>query len=371
MRLLALPVKIPLPCLLVCFYSTVMAHCKQVNITIDDTFGDPDTGAVVNYTPPGVWANSFSCPSCDGQPNPTKTTNGTWHSSIFDQTLSLDGSSNAPLNASISFTGVTVEVYCVTPPGIATDMQFFIDGEHVGDFFQSPGAGYKYRVLAYANQSLSNAPHTIVLQNGRRNGSASRAILDRIVYSLDDGDSSVTAPSPNTGAIIGGVIGGTALIALLALLAAFGARARNHPRVRRFTVELTGAYSTFLESSPPKTEVTPPPAAPPPAPPPLRVSTQTTRPAPNASASPPSSPRSKATPSPYSHHHGYPPTSPTGRSYMSAGSNAPLLPQSLNAAYISPLSASPASIMSYNTLSSIPNPSLPLKPNRRIGPDIV
>ena len=66
-----------------------------------------------------------------------------------------------------------------------TNLSFFIDSEHVGQFSHSPdGSGfYKYHVLLYSNTSLQYKKHHFRLQNGHIGGPPSLILLDYIIYS--------------------------------------------------------------------------------------------------------------------------------------------------------------------------------------------
>jgi hypothetical protein len=49
------------------------------NCTIDDTYGDPVTGRLPEYSPPDKFARGHECPSCGVQPDKTRAYNRTWH----------------------------------------------------------------------------------------------------------------------------------------------------------------------------------------------------------------------------------------------------------------------------------------------------
>jgi len=71
---------------------------RSVNITIDDTYGDPVTGAQFTYA--GGWNVGPTCTSCTARPDPSQVYNGTWHDGTF-----FPSEENAPLSATVSFTG--------------------------------------------------------------------------------------------------------------------------------------------------------------------------------------------------------------------------------------------------------------------------
>ena len=70
------------------------------------------------------------------------------------------------------------------PSGNA-DQKFFIDERLVGTFKHTPdGTGsFVYNALLYADSSLSNGPHTLMIQNGQQGDLSSLMMLDYLVYS--------------------------------------------------------------------------------------------------------------------------------------------------------------------------------------------
>jgi hypothetical protein len=78
-----------------------------VNVTIDDKFGDPQTGTQIVYLPPGTWNNGTnSCSGCITHLDPSQLYNGTWHDSTFDpQPSNNDSKSSQIQTASVTFNG--------------------------------------------------------------------------------------------------------------------------------------------------------------------------------------------------------------------------------------------------------------------------
>jgi len=75
-----------------------------VNVTVDNKFGDPRTGAQFSYSPNGAWFDEPGCATCSAHPNPAYAYDRTWIEGTFTQ----PGSGAFPgvvLNASINFTG--------------------------------------------------------------------------------------------------------------------------------------------------------------------------------------------------------------------------------------------------------------------------
>jgi hypothetical protein len=60
---------------------------KFVNVTVDDTFGDPRTGQMPTYKPDKTWTNFVgkACPvgTCWARPDPTRAHNQSWHDSTW------------------------------------------------------------------------------------------------------------------------------------------------------------------------------------------------------------------------------------------------------------------------------------------------
>lgn len=89
-----------------CLFQRALA--SLANVTIDDTFGDPQTGARIVYSPVSAWENGAQAcsTSCAARPDPRQLCNGTWHETIFISHSgdSKDDSSQIP-SASVTFSG--------------------------------------------------------------------------------------------------------------------------------------------------------------------------------------------------------------------------------------------------------------------------
>ncbi|KAJ7225969.1 hypothetical protein GGX14DRAFT_642160 [Mycena pura] len=182
-----------------------------INTTIDDTTGDPFTGAHVTYSPPDAWHSLDTCianaSTCTPNLNVQRLSSGTWHESTFSANDASNGHPNVPLTASVSFNGSAVYIFCAisqsrTDPDGDSDMTFYLDGVPVGSFAEpAPGiAGFDYNVPVFANPAISPGPHTLIIQNGHQNGGTSLLILDSIVYTRNDDTAlaSDTAPTAAT-----------------------------------------------------------------------------------------------------------------------------------------------------------------------------
>ena len=82
-----------------------------------------------------------------------------------------------------------IYIFCIiahtsSSPDGNTDLQFFIDSQLVGKYRLQPTGStiYDYNVPVYVNESLSNGPHNLTIQNGRIGGLFSLILLDKIMY---------------------------------------------------------------------------------------------------------------------------------------------------------------------------------------------
>ncbi|KAH9891100.1 hypothetical protein C8Q73DRAFT_651697 [Cubamyces lactineus] len=192
--------------------ATISASAALVNVTIDDTYGDPINGAQVTYEPLDAWNVGQSCTACTAHPDPTLAHNGTWHDGTVQAgSTQLLTAMTRFEGALQSFSGVAVYVYCivtrssVSPDG-NSDMTFFIDGEPVGAFVQPPDGdtAYDYNVPVYTNMSLAAGAHEIVILAGQPNGNKSLILLDYIVYTfvIQDAEQPLNTSDMSTSASI-------------------------------------------------------------------------------------------------------------------------------------------------------------------------
>ncbi|KII86388.1 hypothetical protein PLICRDRAFT_56102 [Plicaturopsis crispa FD-325 SS-3] len=163
---------------------------RLVNTTIDDKFGDPDTGALVAYTPADAWNDGTNCTAW--YPDFTQTYQSSWHDGTFNTQSGSNNDVNMTISASVPFTGSAVYVYCIifhddqSPDG-TTDMVFLLDGEPVGTYQRQPNGTrvYEYNVPVYANASIPSGSHNLSIESGR-NSNKSLIMLDYITYSHED-----------------------------------------------------------------------------------------------------------------------------------------------------------------------------------------
>ena len=163
---------------------------RLVNVTVDDTFGDPNTGSIPEYSPNSAaaqWHEGSSTENCYCNIGPsildlTRIYKQTWH-----DTTNYD--SENPVAITVHFTGSAVYVFNILPNTLpytatAAHISFSIDGEDVGLFIHSPNAGATilYNQLVYNSTGLRYGSHTLTMAVG--NGSL--ILFDYLVYTTQD-----------------------------------------------------------------------------------------------------------------------------------------------------------------------------------------
>ena len=181
---------------------------RLVNITVDDSFGDPTTGVPPQYsgTTRDQWnagspTSSDNCTNCVARPaslDLNQVYKQTWHDSAIVY--------NTRWSITIQFTGSAVYVFNILPNTLRVsspssvftvnaDIIFQIDGEDVFHFARI--ADYSntilYNQLVYSNTSLDHGPHTLTMTPG---GSSDSAILfDYLIYTTESDDTTSTVAS--------------------------------------------------------------------------------------------------------------------------------------------------------------------------------
>ncbi|KAK7457018.1 hypothetical protein VKT23_010321 [Stygiomarasmius scandens] len=177
------------------------------NQTIDDTYGD-GMGNFVEYLPEGAWHVGPKCTQCNAKPDPNQLFSESWHDGDYSPVPGRNNAPNQVLTATVNFNGSAIYVFGVLARSSSSprvngnsDMTFYIDNVVVGTLVKSGDSPnpFEYQVPIYVNESLSSGPHNFTLANGHVNGTESLVLLDKIVYSFDDGVPTVSnsvAPTP-------------------------------------------------------------------------------------------------------------------------------------------------------------------------------
>ncbi|KAF9478487.1 hypothetical protein BDN70DRAFT_836028 [Pholiota conissans] len=252
-----------------------------VNRTIDDSFGDSQTGLLPIYLPGGgVWKDE-TCIGCSINPNVANTFKGTYTASTYNPGL---GSTNITMQ----FNGTAIYVFFILAnnagDGITslTEANFTVDGTAPVLFSHAPDlttTAIQFNQLVFQQTNLINAQHTLVISTSGVNTNV-YVNFDYAIYTHDDDapllplsgtttttTSSITTPTtsqPNavssskstsksnatktpttsptgtaientsssnsktsTGAIVGGVIAAIVAIALILFLVWYFRRRRN------------------------------------------------------------------------------------------------------------------------------------------------
>ncbi|RPD66919.1 hypothetical protein L226DRAFT_498629 [Lentinus tigrinus ALCF2SS1-7] len=222
-------------------------------VIIDDTFGDPITGALPIYAPPELWTQGTPCTFDASEcplvnPDPSEVQNGTWHDSVGK-------TDDAPLRTvDLTFEGNSINVYCIISEVdrveiSVSNMTFELDGVLAGQFSKDvdgtidPAGNYTihYNTSVFSSGTIPQAKHTL------RIGSVgySRMLFDYAQYTTDSDignstatasphlpsgsgeasadthashDPQATAAGPNTPVIIGAVVAGVTVLVVLCVL---------------------------------------------------------------------------------------------------------------------------------------------------------
>ncbi|KAH8827299.1 hypothetical protein DL96DRAFT_1243987 [Flagelloscypha sp. PMI_526] len=234
------------------------------NITIDDSKGD----GIPTYTPRSAWEDQeCGADACWIQPDKLKAYQGTWTGATYNP-----GSEATYFD--LSFEGTAVYIYFIIPntlprnPTTATKATFILDGKQDGQpFTHKPDTSNTilYDQLVYSKTGLSQAKHTlrVGIPDKSEQGSYWIGFDYAFVTVADTTTTSSGSPTSTkggknsggsskgigTGAIIGavvaGIVGLAAIIAIVLLLLRRKKQKQKYESVKTFDV--------FGESAPPST----------------------------------------------------------------------------------------------------------------------
>jgi hypothetical protein len=215
------------------------ANAVLTNRTIDDQNGDSVTGSLPLYSPSDLWNEGVGCVPCAIHPEPSDAFDGTWHDTQIVPNVTT------PRTVTMSFNGTAVYVYCIVPNSfngteITTNITFTIDGE-LSDrpftYIGNSSTNLMYNVTVYANNSLKNGKHELILSATPGSYAASTVLFDYLIYTSDDNSQSSSKSSTSSrshaGAIAGGVIGtltGLALVCSAVALFVYVVKRMRVPR---------------------------------------------------------------------------------------------------------------------------------------------
>ncbi|KAF9498164.1 hypothetical protein BDN71DRAFT_1443906 [Pleurotus eryngii] len=209
-----------------------------MNITIDDTYGDPTTNGNITYFPKGAWRDGVRCRNCTAHLEASNVYNRSWTESVFDPLPDCGDDATIIPSASVVFNGTAVYVLCaIAQLGWShptnSNMMFLLDGQVTGAFSRASSgpAGYEYNVTVFSQTNLTPGAHNLTIQNGNVNGTRSLVLLDAVLYTQDIGQPIAgppgltppdmippsTIPPSRPPTIVGGVLGGVSSLLLLAI----------------------------------------------------------------------------------------------------------------------------------------------------------
>ncbi|EJD35789.1 hypothetical protein AURDEDRAFT_175129 [Auricularia subglabra TFB-10046 SS5] len=179
------------------------ASAGLVNITVDDTYGDPQTGIAPGYTSLHAWNErtvADGCTSCGARPDGKQMYKETWH----DETT-FPG--QIPSNMTFSFNGTMLYIYCVLANNVNlfhrdTRLAIYIDNllSPVAQFLHTPDLGvdgFIYDQLVFKSDPLEDREHTVLVSNWADGDSGSLVLFDYAIYTMKEPDRLI--PSQTTG----------------------------------------------------------------------------------------------------------------------------------------------------------------------------
>lgn len=175
---------------LILFFSLLvlrLATASLTNRTIDDEKGDSTSRLLPEYSPPGAWHQGSTCTACYVHLDSSQTFRGTWHDTTYHP------GDPEPRSITMRFNGTAVYVYNalannVTNADTGTYLTFTLDGSLVGRYQHIPRSTtlFDYNIPVYANDSLQNEEHQLIVQADESVQKPSLILFDCAVYTFDD-----------------------------------------------------------------------------------------------------------------------------------------------------------------------------------------
>ncbi|KAH6902734.1 hypothetical protein BKA70DRAFT_1304390 [Coprinopsis sp. MPI-PUGE-AT-0042] len=190
---------VPGPVALLLLFSLLFCTTQGaiVNRTIDDWFGDSETGVRPVFLPTGNTWKDEQCTDCAINPDTGRAFQGTYTAATY-------GKDGDPISITMDFEGTAIYVFFILAnnggDGITTETQcsFTIDGGSSTSFSHVPNLSTRtilYDQLVFSRTGLSNSKHTLRIETG----GFDRDIyvnFDRAVYSFDDAVASPSSSNP-------------------------------------------------------------------------------------------------------------------------------------------------------------------------------
>ncbi|KAF9265390.1 hypothetical protein L218DRAFT_1075961 [Marasmius fiardii PR-910] len=182
----------------------LLVSAKTVNRTIDDFYGDEETGLFPTFYPLDNVTWHQNCKAKDGcliLVNETKAWDGTWHSATYVPEKTDN------MGVTLQFNGTAIWVYFILANSIPnattyTQCNFILDGDLMGQFVHLPASkwGLDYNAEVFSRTGLEPKMHKLEIMTGNL---TRRAYMnfDYAKYTtevLDDETSSSNANSTNS-----------------------------------------------------------------------------------------------------------------------------------------------------------------------------
>ncbi|KAL1753106.1 hypothetical protein FB107DRAFT_292627 [Schizophyllum commune] len=264
---------------------------------MDDDPWPTDRASIV-YEPASAWSEGQYCPvtyfplsGCHAQPDKSQVFNGSWHDTTDDGDRDIENTT-----MTISFVGSGIYLYGILDnnntalTGTLANYDLILDGVYDGNFHHDPdnssSVAYIYDVLFYKVTDLKDEAHELVVNVAGGNGveQASLMLFDyfTVTYDSDEEESLLSSETPSStnpsgktatitgtssapsesqtiehtggnlsrisiGAIVGGALGGLALVAF-ALVFFLCMRKRRHVRNARTKPQYTQPFLAHLKA---------------------------------------------------------------------------------------------------------------------------